>query len=304
MTDPSQRGPDAEGEFSSPHTTRAHPPLSEARLCLHTGPSPVRAAAAPVAARCRSCCRRSWLLPLLRVCGTMRALAHAYMRSLDRRPVLTKSSTAFVAFSITDGLAQKRERQPRWDPVRTVRGGLYGLLYHGPFVHTLWGKQWGLERLLPGPSWPMVIGRVAGDQLALLPVNMLVFCAWPALLTRGPTQEGLAEAAAAVRNGWWEACTFGGSIWPFVHLINFRFVPLELRVLVLNTCSIGVFSYATLVRDGGAPLPTSEALVRTLTGSLPAGMEREPERSRRAEPGVDQSDACGDGASGPRVNGR
>ena len=33
VTDPSQRGPVAEGEFSSPHTTRAHPPLSEARLC-------------------------------------------------------------------------------------------------------------------------------------------------------------------------------------------------------------------------------------------------------------------------------
>ena len=202
--------------------------------------------------------------------GAMRAAARAYMHSLERRPMLTKSSTSFAAFSITDLLAQRRERRAGWDAARTVRGGLYGFLYHGPFVHTLWGKRWGLERVLPGSSWPMVVSRVAADQLALLPVNMLVFCAWPALLTRGLTQEGLDEAATAVRSGWWEACTFGWSIWPFVHLINFKFVPLELRILVLNTVSIGVFSYATLVRDGGAPMSSSQ-LARTLTGSVGAG---------------------------------
>ena len=203
----------------------------------------------------------------------MRAAARAYMHSLERRPMLTKSSTSFAAFSITDLLAQRRERRGGWDAARTVRGGLYGFLYHGPFVHTLWGKRWGLERFLPGISWPMVVSRVAADQLALLPVNMLVFCAWPALLTRGPTQEGLDEAATAVRSGWWEACTFGWSIWPFVHLINFKFVPLELRILVLNTVSIGVFSYATLVRDGGGPMSSSQ-LARTLTGSVSVGAGR------------------------------
>ena len=205
--------------------------------------------------------------------GAMRAAARAYMHSLERQPMLTKSSTSFAAFSITDLLAQRRERRAGWDAARTVRGGLYGFLYHGPFVHTLWGKRWGLERFLSGSSWPMVVSRVAADQLALLPVNMLVFCAWPALLTRGPTQEGLDEAATAVRSGWWEACTFGWSIWPFVHLINFKFVPLELRILVLNTVSIGVFSYATLVRDGGGPMSSSQ-LARTLTGSVSVGAGR------------------------------
>ena len=211
--------------------------------------------------------------PPARCPSGMRAAARAYMHSLERRPMLTKSSTSFAAFSITDLLAQRRERRAGWDAARTVRGGLYGFLYHGPFVHTLWGKRWGLERFLPGISWPMVVSRVAADQLALLPVNMLVFCAWPALLTRGPTQEGLAEAEAAVRSGWWEACAFGWSIWPFVHLINFKFVPLELRILVLNTVSIGVFSYATLVRDGGGPMSSSQ-LARTLTGSVSVGAGR------------------------------
>ena len=111
----------------------------------------------------------------------------------------------------------------------------------------------------------MVITRVALDQAIILPLNMFVFCSWPALLTLGPTEEGLAEASANVHNGWWAAATFGWSIWPFVHLINFKYVPLNHRLLVLNTVSIGVFSYATFVRDGGAP----GVLVRTLSGSIP-----------------------------------
>ena len=41
----------------------------------------------------------------------MRAAARAYMHSLERRPMLTKSSTSFAAFSITDLLAQRRERR-------------------------------------------------------------------------------------------------------------------------------------------------------------------------------------------------
>ena len=115
----------------------------------------------------------------------------------------------------------------------------------------------------------MVITKVFLDQVIVLPLNMFVFCSWPALITRGPTEEGLAEASANVRAGWWAAATFGWSVWPFVHLINFKYVPLDHRLLVLNTVSVGVFSYATFVRDGNEP----GVLVRTLSGSLPEALQ-------------------------------
>ena len=92
--------------------------------------------------------------PCHHCCGRMaRALASAYLRSLERRPVITKSCTSFCTFSVTDILAQQRERsvsckpqeEGAWDPVRTCRGGLFGLLYLGPSNHLLWGKRWGLE---------------------------------------------------------------------------------------------------------------------------------------------------------------
>ena len=48
----------------------------------------------------------------------------------------------------------------------------------------------------------MVITRVALDQAIILPLNMFVFCSWPALLTLGPTEEGLAETSPIMRR-WW-----------------------------------------------------------------------------------------------------
>jgi hypothetical protein len=38
-------------------------------------------------------------------------------------------------------------------------------------------------------------------------------------------------------------------VWPFIHPFNFRFVPIQHRLLVLNVCSLGVFSYATFVSE-------------------------------------------------------
>ena len=78
----------------------------------------------------------------------------AYLRSLERSPMRTKAMTSFVTFSITDALAQQRERVNTlsatrsaqwWDARRTVGSGLFGLLYMGPSNHLLWGKRWGLE---------------------------------------------------------------------------------------------------------------------------------------------------------------
>ena len=50
---------------------------------------------------------------------------------------------------------------------------------------------------------------------------------------------------------------------------NRAVVSLSDRLLVLNTVSIGVFSYATFVRDGNEP----GVLVRTLSGSLPGALQ-------------------------------
>ena len=95
----------------------------------------------------------------------------------------------------------------------------------------------------------MVTTRVVLDQALILPLNMTVFLSWPAMLTQGPTDAGLAEAVRNVRESFWPAASFGWSIWPWVHMLNFRYVPLNHRLGVLNVISLCVWSYATFCRD-------------------------------------------------------
>ena len=113
-----------------------------------------------------------------------------YLRALERRPMLVKACTSCITFSLTDILAQQRERsteqsaRPRaqipqgqgqgqdcaalaatgWSPSRTFRNGMFGFLYLGPLNHIIWGKIVGLEFWFPGSSWRAVLSRVAVDQ--------------------------------------------------------------------------------------------------------------------------------------------
>ena len=77
-----------------------------------------------------------------------------------------------------------------------------------------------------------------------MPLNMVAFLAWPHLF-----QGDLSAAKSSIANSFWSSYLFALSIWPFVHPLSFRYVPLEHRLLVLNVCSVGVFSYATWVRE-------------------------------------------------------
>ena len=172
-----------------------------------------------------------------------------YLRQLQARPMTTKACTSSVTFTITDLLAQKREAgtDPVIDPVRTLRSGLFGFLWLGPTNHFVWGRTRyiGLDWWFPGPSWRMVLSRVAVDQVTNMPLNMVVFHSWHPLLTG----KGVEAAAQNVREALWPSLCFAWSIWPLVHPLSFRYVPIEHRLLVLNVCSLCVFSYATWVAE-------------------------------------------------------
>ena len=178
-------------------------------------------------------------------------LWRAYLHHLDERPAIVKACTSCLTFTTTDVLAQWRERRKapmqRHDLIRTAGNGLFGLLWLGPLNHIFWSmpsSRFCLEYYWPGPSWRAVFTRVAVDQVTNMPLNMVVFLAWHPLLTGRPM-----DAVTNVRKAFWPSYTFALSMWPWIHPLSFKYVPLEHRLLVLNVCSIGVFSYATYCRD-------------------------------------------------------
>lgn len=185
-------------------------------------------------------------------------LWQAYLSQLAARPQKTKACTSAVTFSVTDSIAQWRERKQcpatSHDFARTVRHGAFGLMWLGPVNHVFWSKSiFGLDYWFPGSSWRAVLTRVAVDQATVMPLNMVVFLAWPHMLNAD-----LEMAKRSIRENFYSSFTFALSVWPLVHPFNFKFVPLEHRLLVLNFCSLGVFSYATYVREcsgtSGEPL--------------------------------------------------
>jgi len=168
----------------------------------------------------------------------------AYTTVLSRYPMSVKAMTSGTTFAATDGIAQYREPEKPWDPVATLRNASFGVLWLGPVNHIFWGRTVGLERWFPGRSWPAVFKRVAVDQLTNMPLNMALFLAWPALTTG----RGIEAAWEDVKGSFKDSVGFALCIWPWVHPISFRYVPLEHRLLVLNACSLVTFSVATVIK--------------------------------------------------------
>ena len=100
-----------------------------------------------------------------------------------------------------------------------------------------------MERWFPGTSWANVFKRVVVDQATLMPLNMALFLAWPALWARD-----LQKAKEDVEGSFVDSVSFALCVWPVVHPFSFRYVPLEHRLLVLNACSLVTFSFATFVK--------------------------------------------------------
>lgn len=76
------------------------------------------------------------------------------------------------------------------------------------------------------------LARVAADQVVFAPVQLTCF------LTSMAIMEG-SDPVQKWRNAFVPSYKANLAVWPFVQAVNFTFVPLELRVLVVNVVSLG-----------------------------------------------------------------
>jgi len=184
---------------------------------------------------------------------TLLRLAWArYRRQLRARPLLTKSLTAAAVAAASDALAQavsassssfsaaSASWRPRYDLVRTLKMALLGLVWGGPSAH-FW-QAW-LHRALPPPAagsgqaaaLANALAKVAVDQLTYGPLCNLVFMAY--------TSPDKGRVAARLRRDFAGVQLRGWRVWPLAGLLNYRFVPLEHRVLFVNVVALGWSTY-------------------------------------------------------------
>lgn len=149
---------------------------------------------------------------------------------------------------------------------------------------TLWYRI--LNKINLSSKQSTILSRVAVDQVVFTPVNLTLFLSSMAFLEGWPTpakpkitgiprsasdasedihaiaDEARAELAVAEKGAkerisdklnstYWMALTRNWMLWPWVQLVNFSFVPLNHRVLVVNVVSLGWNCYLSYLNSGG-----------------------------------------------------
>lgn len=167
-----------------------------------------------------------------------------YQSKLASRPLLTQSITTAVLFATGDTMAQQAIERKGWrnhELGRTGRMAFYGGAIFGPAATTWFGF---LQRkvVIPGRPNLEILARVAADQVVFAGCNLFVFLNTMALL------EGT-DPNKKVESTYWNALSKNWMVWPVVQFTNFKFVPLEHRVLLVNVVSLGWNCYLSLLNS-------------------------------------------------------
>ncbi|KAK0712042.1 hypothetical protein B0H67DRAFT_669796 [Lasiosphaeris hirsuta] len=152
-----------------------------------------------------------------------------YQHKLTTRPVLTQGITTAVLFAVGDVIAQQyveKKGPPNHEFARTARMAFYG---------TVVFRNKNIE----------MFARVAVDQSLFAPTSLFVFLSSMSIMEGTSPSDKLEKSyTTALLRNW--------MVWPFVQLINFRFVPLEQRVIVANTILLGWNCYLSYINNLGA----------------------------------------------------
>ncbi|CAG2178237.1 unnamed protein product [Oppiella nova] len=160
-----------------------------------------------------------------------------YQAKLASRPVFTQAVSTAVLFATGDVLAQQVVEKRGFSEhtlERTGRMALYGGCVFGPGA-TLWYQFLQRKIVLPGKPNLEILARVATDQTVFASTNLFLFLSSMAIM------EG-SDPKAKLEASYWEALKKNWMVWPGAQFVNFKYVPLEYRVLVVNGISIGELS--------------------------------------------------------------
>lgn len=131
---------------------------------------------------------------------------------------------------------------------RTGRMALYGGCVFGPGA-TLWYKFLQKKIVIPNKPNLEIVARVATDQTVFASTNLFLFLSSMAMMEGNDPKQALSDKyVTAVKKNW--------MVWPAVQFTNFKYVPLEHRVLVVNIVSLGMLSYSCTAQCASANIYT------------------------------------------------
>jgi hypothetical protein len=166
---------------------------------------------------------------------------HGYLGLLERHPLKTKCITSGCIMAAGDFIQQGIEYRTRvakqtqktgtficrYDWGRSFRSGIFGAFAVGPVFH-YWFRF--LDRAIPGTSTRAVAGKLLLDQGVMAPVFTVFYFVAMGMLERRDSVYIVKKIETAA----WPTLLANYAIFPAAQAANFMFVPLKLRVLVLN----------------------------------------------------------------------
>ncbi|KAG2446540.1 hypothetical protein HYH02_008527 [Chlamydomonas schloesseri] len=156
-----------------------------------------------------------------------------YIQELHRRPLRTKCITSACVAGLSDVIAQFITQGSYKNWKRTLAVAAFGAAYTGPSAH-FWQKF--MEWLFSGKvDIGTVLLKVVVDQLSYGPVCNVLFMAFATLVLEG---RSLVELRSKIRKDYPSVQLYGWRLWPLAALINYRFVPLQFRVLFINLVAL------------------------------------------------------------------
>ncbi|ORZ34433.1 hypothetical protein BCR44DRAFT_1436233 [Catenaria anguillulae PL171] len=141
-------------------------------------------------------------------------------------------------------------RNHQWS--RTARLAGFGLLVAGPAL-SHWYRFLDRRVTIKHPVHNL-FARVALDQFAFSPISVAVFFTFNGVL------EGLSkdEIERKLRANYTTALVNNWKVWIGVQLANFWFVPLQHRVLVVQSVAIGWNTYLSNLNARAVPAEVAE----------------------------------------------
>ncbi|KAJ7784460.1 hypothetical protein B0H16DRAFT_1356510 [Mycena metata] len=181
---------------------------------------------------------------------------NAYGRAAKTRPYIAQVSTTLLIWFAGDFLAQSIERssQPTtasWDLPRALRALLLGAGSAIPSYHWFNLLSRSFTKL---PIYAAIAARVVTHQAVFAPIFSVYFFFAQAVLSGGTVGDGIDRVRAALV----PSLINSARVWPAVMIVNFAFVPQELRALLHAFVAVGWQGYLSILNQRTARLLESK----------------------------------------------
>ncbi|KAK9469553.1 hypothetical protein V1512DRAFT_244991 [Lipomyces arxii] len=176
-----------------------------------------------------------------------------YNTRLAARPILTQCVSTGVLFGIGDAVAQTmvpdEKLNGKYDYMRTARMCFHGGVVFAPLV-SQWYRLINTRIVIPGRPTAEAFARMVVDQTVWAPFGIASFYVSMGVLSN----QGWDVIKQDLQNKWYPTMVGNYAVWPAVQIINFRFLPLEYRLLFVNVVSIAWNAFLSYFNAVESPL--------------------------------------------------